>query len=187
MDTVYTVSSLPTVANAASQKISVVPGFPSDSARSTGGNSTPFAVFFGNATTMYVTDEGTGSSIDASQHTGLQKWSLVAGTWQLDYVLTHGLIGIVDGNLFGYDGQYPDVKTIGLRNLTSVVNDDGTVTLWATTATSSASGDNGADPNKVVQIADKLAATTLTGSVAQSPSGQLQGQPTALFIAALRT
>ena len=36
MDTVYTVGTLPTVDNAASQKISVVPGFPTDSARSTG-------------------------------------------------------------------------------------------------------------------------------------------------------
>jgi hypothetical protein len=167
MDTVYTVSSLPTMANAAAQTISVVPGFPTDSARSTGGNFTPFAVLFANATTMYVTDEGSGNSVDVAQHAGLQKWTLVGGTWQLDYVLTNGLIGKVDGNLFGFDGQYPDVKTVGLRNLTGVVNDDGTVTLWATTSTSSATTDNGADPNKVVQIVDQLSATTLTGSVAQ--------------------
>jgi hypothetical protein len=166
IDTVYTVSSLPTVANAAAQTISVVPGFPTDSARSTGGDFTPFAVFFANATTMYVTDEGTGAAVDAAQHAGLEKWSLVKGTWQLDYVLTKGLIGTVDTNLFGYDGQYPDVTTIGLRNLTGTVSDNGTVTLWATTSTSSASGDNGADPNKVVRIVDDVAATTLTGSVA---------------------
>jgi hypothetical protein len=166
MDTVYTVSTLPAVANAASRKISVVPGFPTDSARSTGGDFTPFAVFFANPTTMYVTDEGSGSSLDASQHAGLQKWSLVGGTWQLDYVLTNGLIGQVDRNLFGYDGQYPDVTTVGLRNLTGAVNGDGTVTLWATTSTSSASVDNGADPNRVVLITDKLSATKLTGSVA---------------------
>ena len=42
--------------------ISVVPGFPTDSAKATGGNFTPFAVFFANATTMYVTDEGTGNT-----------------------------------------------------------------------------------------------------------------------------
>lgn len=166
MDTVYTVNTLPTLANAASQKISVVPGFPTDSARSTGGTFTPFAVFFANATTMYVTDEGTGASVDATTHAGLEKWSLVNGTWQLDYVLTKGLIGRVDSNLFGYDGQYPDVTTIGLRNLTGVVNRDGTVTLWATTSTSSASGDNGADPNKVVRITDDLSATTVTPRVA---------------------
>ena len=167
MDTVYTVSSLPTVANAAAQSISVVPGFPTDSARATGGNFTPFAVFFANATTMYVADEGSGSTTDTAQHAGLEKWSLVSGTWQLDYVLTNGLIGVVDTNLYGYDGQYPDVTTVGLRNLAGRVNADGTVTLWATTSTSSASGDNGADPNKVVQITDQVAATSLTGSVAR--------------------
>ncbi|MGA9853795.1 MAG: hypothetical protein WBR29_00765 [Gammaproteobacteria bacterium] len=165
MDTVYTVSTLPTVVNAASTPISVVPGFPTDSARATGGDFTPFAVFFANATTMYVTDEGGGDSTDTSQHAGLEKWSLVNDTWQLDYVLTQGLIGTVDTDLYGYDGQYPDVTTVGLRNLTAVVNRDGTITLWATTATSSASGDNGADPNKVVRITDQLAATTLTTTV----------------------
>ena len=165
MDTVYTVASLPTVANAASQTISVVPGFPTDSARTTNGDFTPFAVFFANPSTIYVTDEGTGGSMDAG-HAGLEKWTLKDGTWQLDYVLTNGLIGTVDGNLFGPDGQYPDVTTIGLRNLTGAVNADGTVTLWATTSTSSASGDSGADPNKVVKITDRLAATTMTPAVA---------------------
>lgn len=165
MDTLYTVPGLPTVAGAAAAAISVVPGFPTDSARATGGDYTPFAVFFANATTMYVTDEGTGSSVDASEHAGLEKWSLIGGTWQLDYVLTNGLIGVVDSNLNGYDGQYPDVTTIGLRNLAGVVNDDGTVTLWATTSTSSASGDNGADPNKVVRITDRVGATAMTGGV----------------------
>jgi hypothetical protein len=166
-DTVYTVSSLPTLANAASSTISIVPGFPNDSARATNGNYTPFAVYFANATTMYVTDEGTGSVTDASQHAGLQKWSLVKGVWQLDYVLTAGLIGTVDSGLNGYDGPYPDVTTIGLRNLAATIDDEGNVTLWATTSTASASGDNGADPNKVVRITDRLSATTLTGDVAQ--------------------
>jgi hypothetical protein len=39
------------------------------------------------------------------------------------------------------------------------------VTLWPTTSTSSASGDNGADPNKVVRITDDVAATAMTGRV----------------------
>src|SRR5580698_829240 len=175
MDTVYTVKSLPSVANAASQTISVVPGFPTDSSRSTGGDFTPFAVFFANATTMYVADEGTGASVDVTAHAGLEKWSLVSGTWQLDYVLTKGLIGTVDTDLFGFDGQYPDVTTIGLRNLTGVVNEDGSVTLWATTSTSSASGDNGADPNKVVRITDEVAATTLTAAVAKEAFATVAG------------
>jgi len=173
MNTVYTVGSLPTLAGAASASITVVPGFPTDSARaklsdkSSGGNYTPFAVFFANANTMYVTDEGTGNSIDVSEHAGLEKWTRTNGAWQLDYVLTNGLTGTVDAGLNGYDGPYPAVTTIGLRNLAGVVNDDGTVTLWATTSTASTSGDNGADPNKVVRITDQLSATTVTSEVSK--------------------
>jgi hypothetical protein len=166
IQTVYTVPSLPTLANAASTTITVVPGFPTDSAKATGGNFTPFAVFFANSTTMYVSDEGSGNAIDTSTHAGLEKWSLVNGTWQLDYVLTKRLIGTVDTNLTGADGPYPDVTTVGLRNLTGIVNeDDNSVTLWATTSTSSTSGDQGADPNKVVRITDQLSATTMSGAV----------------------
>ena len=40
-------------------------------------------------------------------------------------------------------------------------NRDGTVTIWAITSTVSGSGDQGADPNKLVMITDTLAATTL--------------------------
>jgi hypothetical protein len=174
IDTVYTVSSLPTAANAATTTISIVPGFPTDSAKATGGNFTPFALFFANPTTMYVTDEGTGNALDKSSHAGLEKWSLVNGAWQLDYVLTAGLIGVVDTNLNGSDGPWPNVTTVGLRNLTGVVNGDK-VTLWATTSTSSASGDNGADPNKVVVITDQLSATTMTGAVANESFSTMAG------------
>jgi hypothetical protein len=166
MDTVYTVqapNALPTLSSAASSTIGVVPGFPTDSARTTGGDYTPFAVFFANPTTMYVSDEGSGDATDVKSHAGLQKWTLGSDgkTWQLQYVLTTGLIGSVD-NLTGSAGLYPTVTTVGLRNLTGRINGDGTVTLWATTSTSSASGDNGADPNKVVEIVDQIAATQLS-------------------------
>ena len=114
---------------------------------------------------MYVTDEGSGGTSDATKHAGLEKWSLVNGIWQLDYVLTNGLF-TTDTGLTGDDGPYPDVTTSGLRNLTGVVNKTGTVTLWATTATKSSSTDNGADPNKLVKITDILSAKTLTGPVA---------------------
>ncbi len=175
VDTVYTVDSLPTLDNAATTTINIVPGFPTDSAKASGGDFTPFAVFFANPTTIYVTDEGSGNATDAASHAGLQKWSLVDGVWQLDYVLTQGLIGVVDTNLTGYDGQYPDVTTAGLRNLTGVVQRDGKVTLWATTSTSSTSGDQGADPNKVVRITDDLEATTLTGKVAEESFKTIAG------------
>jgi hypothetical protein len=75
----------------------------------------------------------------------------------------------------GFAGQYPNVTTIGLRNLTGLVNKDGTVTLWAATSTSSASGDNGADPNRVVEITDEVAATALTGRVARETFRSIAG------------
>ncbi len=172
---------LPTVANAGQQAIVILNGFPTDSARASladgtsGGDYTPFALFFANDHTVYVTDEGTGNSADAA-HAGLEKWILGSnGTWTLAYTLTSGLIGKVDSNLVGYDGQYPDVTTIGLRNLTGLVNKDGTVTLWAATSTSSASGDNGADPNRIVEITDEVTATALTGKVASETFRTIAG------------
>jgi hypothetical protein len=172
---------LPTVATAGQQAIAILNGFPTDSSRASladgtsGGDYTPFALFFANDHTLYVTDEGTGNSADAA-HAGLEKWILGSnGSWTLAYTLTSGLIGKVDSNLMGRDGQYPNVTTIGLRNLTGMVSQDGTVTLWAATSTSSASGDNGADPNRVVEITDEVTATTLTGKVASETFRSIAG------------
>jgi hypothetical protein len=172
---------LPTVANAGQQAIVILNGFPTDSARASladgtsGGDFTPFAMFFANDHTLYVTDEGTGNSADAA-HAGLEKWILGSnGTWTLAYTLTGGLIGKVDTHLVGFDGQYPNVTTIGLRNLTGLVNKDGTVTLWAATSTNSTSGDTGADPNRVVEITDEVAATALTGQVAREAFRTIAG------------
>jgi hypothetical protein len=67
---------------------------------------------------------------------------------------------------------------LALRNLTGRINGDGTVTLWATTSTSSASGDNGADPNKVVEITDQIAATQLS-QVRNESFTTVAGQSTA--------
>ena len=172
---------LPTVANAGQQAVVILNGFPTDSARASladgtsGGDFTPFAMFFANDHTLYVTDEGTGNSADAA-HAGLEKWILGSnGTWTLAYTLTGGLIGKVDSNLVGFDGPYPNVTTIGLRNLTGLVNRDGTVTLWAATSTNSTSGDTGADPNRVVEITDEVAATALTGKVAKETFRTIEG------------
>ena len=168
IDTVYTVSNpggaLPTAATAASATVSVLPGFTTDSAKVTGGNFTPFGLFFANNSTLYVADEGSGNGIDAALHAGLEKWSLVGGTWQLDYTLRSNLIGTsytVSGTNSGVAGTWPTVTTAGLRDLAGRVNADGTVSLWAVTSTSSASTDNGADPNEVVTISDLLSATSL--------------------------
>jgi hypothetical protein len=175
IDSIYTVDTLPTVANAASQVFTIPTGFPTDSAKATGGNFTPFGIFFANATTVYVADEGSGDTADATTHAGLEKWSLVDGSWQLDYVLTKGLINNTY-NVTGFDGPYPTVTVTGLRNLTGSVDQHGhTVTLWATTSTSSASGDNGADPNQVVRITDDLDATTMDSLVSQKAFTAIAG------------
>jgi hypothetical protein len=50
--------------------------------------------------------------------------------------------------------EAPNVTTIGMRNLTGVIDKNSTVTLWATTSTSSISGDNSVDPNKVTLITE---------------------------------
>jgi hypothetical protein len=50
--------------------------------------------------------------------------------------------------------------TDGLRNITGRVNPDGTVSIWAITSTVSGGGDQGADPNKLVEITDPVAATS---------------------------
>jgi hypothetical protein len=42
--------------------------------------------------------------------------------------------------------------TDGLRNITGHLNPDGTATIWAVTSTVSGGGDQGADPNKLVEI-----------------------------------
>jgi hypothetical protein len=49
----------------------------------------------------------------------------------------------------------------GLRNITGVVNSDGTATIYGVTSTISGNGDQGADPNQLVAITDNLSATTL--------------------------
>jgi hypothetical protein len=149
--------------------LTILPGFP-NTENSTNTNF-PFGMFFANANTLYVCDEGDGTFVtppvngnvaDAqSQATaGLQKWVLENGVWTMVYVLQSGLnIGVQ----YGVD-HYPasiNPATGGCRNIAGRVNHDGTVTIWAITSTVSANGDNGADPNKLVKVTDLISATTL--------------------------
>jgi hypothetical protein len=155
------------------------------------GVSYPFGIWFANATTLYVADEGNGNTgkTVAGFYTpatgvqnptaGLQKWIFdpVQGKWNLAYTLTNGLnLGVPysvpnspAGDVYptglnnenGGTGFPWTPATDGLRNITGVVNGDGTATVYAITSTISGSGDQGADPNKLVTITDSLAATTL--------------------------
>jgi len=75
----------------------------------------------------------------------------------LDYTLQDGLDLGTDYTV----GNYFPTATDGLRNITGMVNADGTVTIYGVTSTISTSGDQGADPNEIVDITDQLAAMTL--------------------------
>jgi len=154
----------------------VLKGFPTTLKSTT---SFPFGVWFANANTLYVSDEGNGTNTfsngiytaAASQPTaGLQKWIFdsVTGQWNLAYVLQSGLQLGVPYTVAGYPtGNNPATGlpwspgADGLRNITGVVNGDGTATIYGITSTVSGNGDQGADPNQLVAITDNLSATTL--------------------------
>jgi hypothetical protein len=159
----------------------ILKGFPTALKSTT---SFPFGVWFANPTTLYVADEGSADNtysaasntytVAAAQTTaGLQKWvfNQAAGEWQRAYTLQNGLnLGqpyTVPGYPTGNNavGGLPWAPaTDGLRNLTGHVGRNGTATIWAITSTVSGSGDQGADPNKLVAVTDQLSATTLPGS-----------------------
>ena len=182
INTVYQVGnagSLPTGSNAtlAALPITILPGFPTTLASGVDSKGKPvpvvfpFGIWFANASTLYVCDEGDGTLVTpavngnvadaASQATaGVQKWILTNGAWHMVYVLQNGLS-------IGVPYSVPDYPTAlnpatgGCRNITGRHNHNGTVTIYAVTSTVSASGDQGADPNKLVKVTDQVDATTI--------------------------
>jgi hypothetical protein len=111
-------------------------------------NFSPEAFTFANATTLYVADTGdpkAGGTGDG----GIQKWSLVNGTWALDYTLTNP--NFVSPTLAptAADGQ------TGFEAMTLQVVGNS-VDIYAVSYTA---GD--ADPNGLYAIVDNLSATTL--------------------------
>ena len=178
INTVYQVGSagtLPTgtAAELAAVPITILPGFPNTPAST--GTAFPFGIWFANANTLYVCDEGDGVLVTppvngnvADAQTlataGVQKWGLVNGTWTLLYVLQDGLDIGVPYSVANYPAAL-DPATGGCRNMTGRHNHDGTVTLYAITSTVSSNGDQGADPNKLVKVTDLEGATTLPVSV----------------------
>lgn len=159
----------------------VLAGFPTTPNKSAMTLAYPFGIWFANANTLYVADEGDGyvGGTDLYTHAaaqtgaGLQKWVYNAGakSWQLAYTLQNGLnLGtpyIVPGYPTGPNsatGLPWAPATDGLRNLTGHVDGDGTVTIWAITSTVSGNGDPGADPNSLVAIRDVLKNTSASGA-----------------------
>lgn len=163
-NTVYQVGAagtLPTPANAATAPITVLPGFPVISEKqATGPTQYPFGIWFANATTLYVADEGDGTAANIASlpGSGLQKWILSGGVWKRVYVMQNGLSLGVPYSVANYPSSL-NPMTGGLRNITGRVNADGTVTIWGVTSTVSTNGDPGADPNRLLVINDVLANT----------------------------
>jgi hypothetical protein len=164
----------------------ILNGFTTMLANTKGLTSFPFGVWFADAKTLYVADEGDGTNTydpmsktytaAAKQTTaGLQKWVFNGTTWNRAYVLTAGLDLGVPYTIADYPtgnnsatGLPWSPATDGLRNITGRVNGDGTVTIWGVTSTVSGNGDQGADPNKLVMITDTLATTSLPPATAES-------------------
>ena len=162
INTVYQVGdagSLPNIANAANTPITILPGFPTSLAKYSDAIH-PFGIFFANATTLYLAEEGAGTAADASTSklAGLLKVTFVNGKWGMVYALQEGLNLGEPYSIDGYPASLNPV-TAGLRNIAGKVNTDGTVTIYGITSTVSANGDQGADPNKLVVISDVLANT----------------------------
>ena len=195
INTVYQVGTpgvLPTgdAATLASVPITIPSGFPTTLASGvaldgSSGNpvSFPFGIWFANANTLYVCDEGDGTLVSppvngnvatpySQANAGIQKWILSNGTWHLAYVLNSGLDIGVPYSIPNYPSAI-NPATDGCRNLIGRANGNGTVSLYAVTSTVSASGDQGADPNKLVKVMDQLKATT-------PPNGKGFGQFTTL-------
>ncbi|MGH3294309.1 MAG: hypothetical protein ACRDP7_21140 [Trebonia sp.] len=128
-----------------------------------------------------MADEGTGDNAfdattgiytaDAASTTaGLQKWVFdkATGQWSLAYTLRSGLGLGTPYTVKGYPTGDNSVTglpwapaTDGLRDITGQVNPNGTVSIWAVTSTVSGGGDEGADPNQLVEINDDLGAASL--------------------------
>lgn len=154
----------------------ILSGFPTAPKSTT---SFPFGIWFANPNTLYLADEGNGdatfangtfTSAAASTTAGLQKWVRSGDTWHLAYTLSAGLNLGAPYQVPGYPtgvnaltGLPWSPATDGLRNITGRVNRDGSVTVWGITSTVSGSGDQGADPNKLVAITDNPAGTSAGG------------------------
>ncbi|MBV9604042.1 MAG: hypothetical protein JO027_02980 [Solirubrobacterales bacterium] len=155
----------------------ILKGFPTNLAKST--TNFPFGMWFANDHTLYVADEGAGdntfangqyvnATAAAQPNAGLEKWvfDATAQQWKLAYTLQNGLDlgqpytvpGYPTGLNTGPGGTMGpwSPATDGLRALTGRVGPDGIATIWAVTSTVSGSGDNGADPDKLVATVDAV-------------------------------
>jgi len=153
----------------------ILAGFPTVLAKSASSTAFPFGLFFANADTLYVADEGDGDggttlyTHAAAQTTaGIQKWifNSTTKTWNLAYTLQTGLELGVPYTVNKYPtGNNPATNlpwapaTDGIRNITGSVDKNGKATIYGITSTVSGGGDQGADPNRLVAVTDDVTNT----------------------------
>ncbi|WP_118179970.1 hypothetical protein [Paraburkholderia phosphatilytica] len=159
----------------------ILAGFPSTPVKTATTVAYPFGMWFADANTLYVADEGDGYAGGTDLYThaaaqttaGLQKWVFNTTTqkWTLAYTLQAGLELGTAYTVRGYPTGSNSVTNLpwapatdGLRNITGRVDDDGTVTIWGITSTVSGNGDLGADPNRLVAIRDVVKNTSATSA-----------------------
>ncbi len=156
----------------------ILSGFPSAPAKSANPVAYPFGLWFADANTLYVADEGDGYTGGADLYThaaaqmtaGLQKWVYNAATksWKMAYVIKNGLgigtpytvAGYPTGNNAATNLPWAPAAD-GLRNITGVVGPNGVVAIWGVTSTVSGAGDVGADPNRLFVAVDLIANTNV--------------------------
>jgi len=197
VNTVYQVGATGAFANGgiiSNAPITILSGFNTLSEKTAEGSTPvvatphPFGLWFANANTLFVADEGDGTLEGASGKStgfaGLQQWSYSSTntTWTLVATYQGGLNINTGTSTASVTNPSPatgspsswNVFTDGLRNITGQTNSDGSVTIYATTSTTSNDGthDLGSDPNEVVSInipAAQLALTTVqSGAPTQS-------------------
>jgi hypothetical protein len=151
----------------------ILAGFPTTPNKSATTTAFPFGIWFADAHTLFVADEGDGYTGGADLYThaaaqttaGLQKWIFDGQTaqWKLAYLISAGLELGQPYSIAGYPrgnnsatGLPWAPATDGLRNITGRVGPDGTVFIWGITSTVSGNGDVGADPNRLVLAVDLL-------------------------------
>lgn len=116
-------SGIPTTGG---QTTTLLTGFSS----ATNSPQSVYDYYFANATTLYVADDRSTTTANTG---GLEKFTLISGTWTLAYTLTSGL------------------GTQGLRGLAAFNDSSGNAVLYATTS----------DGLRVTTITDQISATTL--------------------------
>ena len=187
----YSMSTLQS--NGLPSNMCILAGFPATSNKAVNPTAFPFGLWFADANTLYVADEGdgtttydatTGMYTDAAGQTtaGLQKWVFNASTkaWNLAYTLQSGL---ALGKPYTVEG-YPTgdnaatalpwaPATDGLRNIVGTFGDGwlvprDKVVIYAISSTVSGGGDTGADPNKLYVIVDDIKNTSATAAAHES-------------------